>query len=148
MTDNTKPATLAEIVAEVEQLEDTLSAALSTLHLVTVSAGTAPFCEAACQSLRDSQAAVVTILTALREQEAVQAELFEALLPTEYVDGRWVLATDDGEPTAVVSYSSEPNPETGHVGWCWWAMGRIGDARTQGEAKSAALAALARAGAR
>ena len=27
------------------------------------------------------------------------------------------------EPWAVITRTDEPSPETGHVGWCWWAMG-------------------------
>ena len=28
-------------------------------------------------------------------------------------------------PAAVVTYSEEPSPETGHVGWMWWALGAV-----------------------
>ena len=27
------------------------------------------------------------------------------------------------EPSAVITYTDEPSPETGDVGWCWWADG-------------------------
>jgi hypothetical protein len=48
------------------------------------------------------------------------------------------------DPLALVTYrySDEPSPETGHVGWCWWAMGRMGDAPTFIEAKMAAQRAV------
>ena len=64
-------------------------------------------------------------------------------LPTEY----WQSARADApawhwpsnaEPLAVVTYATEPSPETGHVGWCWWARGRMGEAATYEAAKAAA----------
>lgn len=51
--------------------------------------------------------------------------------PTEYALGTWRLADDPepgDDPAGVIVYASEPSPETGHVGWCWWARGRMGDA--------------------
>ena len=45
---------------------------------------------------------------------------------------------------AVVVYTTEPSPETGHVGWCWWAAGRMGEADSLEDAKRAAEAAVAR----
>jgi hypothetical protein len=63
--------------------------------------------------------------------------------PYELVDGRWQGSTEY-EPNAVVVYSDEPSPETGHEGWVWWARGRMGEARSLAEAKQAAEAALAK----
>lgn len=54
--------------------------------------------------------------------------------PTEYVDGRWVVP-GEAEPEAVVTYASEPSPETGHVGWMWWALGKMGDAASYEDAR-------------
>lgn len=63
-------------------------------------------------------------------------------LPTEYVDGEWVVA-GEYEPAAVITYVPEPSPETGHVSWCWWALGRMGDAPSYEAAKAAAEAVIA-----
>lgn len=66
-------------------------------------------------------------------------------LPTEYIEGEWTRTRVNGaEPWAVVTYASEPSPETGHVGWCWWALGRMGEAPSYESAKAAAEAELAR----
>lgn len=59
-------------------------------------------------------------------------------LATEYVEGKWIVPTDESDPAAVVTYSEEPSPETGHVGWCWWALGKMGDADSYEAAKDAA----------
>lgn len=67
--------------------------------------------------------------------------------PTEFVDGQWVLPGEH-EPAAVVTYAIEPSPETGHVGWCWWARGDMGDAPSYEQAKAAAEAALGQQGER
>lgn len=58
-------------------------------------------------------------------------------LPIEYIDGEWIWGGGDGEPAAVITYAAEPSPETGHVGWCWWARGKMGDAKTLREAMAA-----------
>jgi hypothetical protein len=58
-------------------------------------------------------------------------------MATEYIEGEWVVP-GDFEPMAVVMYAEEPSPETGHVGWCWWALGAMGDAETYEEAKQMA----------
>ena len=65
--------------------------------------------------------------------------------PTEYVDGEWVLA-GDAEPAAVIIYTEEPIPETGHVGWCWWALGDMGDAASYEQARAAAEAVVRKRG--
>lgn len=66
-------------------------------------------------------------------------------LATEYVEGEWIVPTADcPEPAAVVTYASEPSPETGHVGWCWWALGRMGESASYEEAKAAAEAVVRR----
>jgi len=55
---------------------------------------------------------------------------------TEFFEGEWHFPKADGpEPWAVITYTDEPSPETGCVGWCWWALGRMGDAPTYEEAK-------------
>jgi hypothetical protein len=69
---------------------------------------------------------------------------FKGDLPTEYVEGEWCWPTDGSEPAAVVTFASEPSPETGHVGWCWWALGTMGDAKSYEDACRAAEAALHR----
>ena len=45
---------------------------------------------------------------------------------------------------AVITYTDEPSPETGHVGWCWWAMGSMGDAPSYEAARDAAVAEIQR----
>ena len=66
-------------------------------------------------------------------------------VPTEYVEGEWCWPAADGqEPWAVITFASEPSPETGHVGWCWWALGDMGDATTYDEARQKAEASLQR----
>lgn len=64
-----------------------------------------------------------------------------ASLPTEYVCGEWIMA-GQAEPDAVVTYASDPSPETGHVGWCWWARGKMGESRDYVAARDAAEKAL------
>lgn len=66
-------------------------------------------------------------------------------MATEYSDGEWRVPIADGpEPQAVVTYTEEPSPETGHVGWCWWALGRMGDANSYDEARRKAEASLSK----
>ena len=61
----------------------------------------------------------------------------------EYFEGQWHPdPPGEIEAWAYVVYATEPSPETGHVGWCWWAQGRMGDAATLGEAKAKAEAVL------
>jgi len=55
-----------------------------------------------------------------------------------------VRSSESSEPLAVVQFTEEPDPETGHVGWCWWAMGAMGDAPTYEEACERALAEVER----
>lgn len=64
-----------------------------------------------------------------------------AWIPTEFVAGEWILS-GQSEPDAVVTYASEPSPETGHVGWCWWARGKMGEASSYIGARKAAEASL------
>jgi hypothetical protein len=68
------------------------------------------------------------------------------LLPLEYVEGEWLSGAkvDNGDVGAVVSYAFEPSPETGHVGWIWWALGSMGDAGSMRQAMRDAEAALKR----
>lgn len=64
-------------------------------------------------------------------------------MATEYHEGEWHVPTPNvPEPWAVVTYAAEPSSETGHVGWCWWALGRFGDADSCEEAKQKAEKAL------
>jgi hypothetical protein len=79
------------------------------------------------------------------------AELLRLLrvnrLATEYWAGNsgalsWHCPSN-AEPLAVVTYASEPSPETGHAGWCWWARGKLGEAPTYESAKRAAETVLA-----
>jgi hypothetical protein len=62
-------------------------------------------------------------------------------MPIELVNGEWRGPGDaesSGDPQAVITYVTEPSPETGHVGWCWWALGQMGDAPTLAMAKDKA----------
>lgn len=64
-------------------------------------------------------------------------------IPIEYIEGEWVFGDDgEGDAAAVITYSVEPSPETGHVGWCWWALGKMGDAMTLRDAMTAAERAI------
>ena len=57
--------------------------------------------------------------------------------------GKWSLAKlSSEEPEAVVVYATEPSPETGHAGWCWWALGAIGEASSAEAAMEAAESRL------
>lgn len=62
-------------------------------------------------------------------------------LHTEFWNERWHWPSN-AEPRAVITYAEQESPETGHVGWCWWADGRMGDAETYEAAKAAAEAVL------
>lgn len=76
-----------------------------------------------------------------RERDEARAERDArpdiATLPTEYVCGEWIMS-GQAEPDAVVTYTREPGPETGHVGWCWWARGKMGESRDYMAARDAA----------
>lgn len=68
-------------------------------------------------------------------------------IPLELVEGEWIFGdreTADTEPAAVITYATEFIPETGDVGWCWWACGAMGDAPTLREAMARAEAAVLR----
>ena len=66
-------------------------------------------------------------------------------LATEYIQGKWVVPGQEGaEPAAVVTYATEPSPETGHVGWVWWAHGKMGEAASYEQACLAAEAVVRR----
>jgi hypothetical protein len=66
-------------------------------------------------------------------------------VPTEFFEGEWHFPRADGpEPWAVITLADEPSPETGHVGWCWWAMGSMGDAPSYEAARAAAEAEIQR----
>lgn len=64
-----------------------------------------------------------------------------ATLPTEHACGEWIMS-GQAEPDAVVTYASEPSPETGHEGWCWWARGKMGEAKDYMAAREAAERSL------
>lgn len=81
----------------------------------------------------------------LYELECEAAEEARKGLPTEYHEGEWHFAKPGNpEPWAVVTFTDEPSPETGHEGWCWWAMGSMGEAPTYEAACAAAVAELER----
>jgi hypothetical protein len=66
-------------------------------------------------------------------------------LPIEYVEGEWRYGCTDPEPpdaAACITFTTNPSPENGHVGWCWWALGKMGEARTLREARAAAEAVI------
>ena len=66
-------------------------------------------------------------------------------LATEYIEGEWTAPTDDSDPAAVITYTEEPSPETGHIGWLWWALGKMGEAPSYEAAKFAAECVVRRA---
>jgi hypothetical protein len=69
-------------------------------------------------------------------------------LPIEYVEGEWRCGCKDVEPPpagACIVFTPEPSPETGDVGWCWWAFGQMGSARTLMEARERCEAIISRA---
>ena len=51
----------------------------------------------------------------------------------EYIDGVW-RAPSDREPDAIVTFSETDGPEL-PAGWIWWALGRIGTAATESDAR-------------
>jgi len=59
-------------------------------------------------------------------------------LPVEYWGGRWHWPSN-AEPEAIVTFAHEPSPETGHIGWCWWALGKMGESETYEAAKESAV---------
>lgn len=64
-------------------------------------------------------------------------------LPVEFWNGRWHLPSGGrSDAIAIIVYDAEPCPETGHVGWCWWARGKMGEAKTYEDAKRQAEAKL------
>jgi hypothetical protein len=73
--------------------------------------------------------------------DVLVAMLRRGELCSEYFEGEW-RQPSEVEAWAVISYTEEPSPETGHVGWVWWAQGRMGDAPTLAAARARALAAL------
>lgn len=76
----------------------------------------------------------------LAERQPILGEV-----PTELVNGEWCFPQTEGpEPSAVITYTDEPSPETGDVGWCWWAYGSMGCAPTYEAARQAAEAEIKR----
>ncbi len=75
----------------------------------------------------------------------VEAARKALTVPTEFFEGEWHFPKVDGpEPWAVITYTDEPSPETGDVGWCWWAHGSMGCAPTYEAARQAAEAEIKR----
>lgn len=69
-----------------------------------------------------------------------------APFPIVYVEGEWIFGggeIDREDVGAIITYTTEPSPETGHVGWCWWALGKMGDAPKLEQARLAAEAVIA-----
>ena len=67
-------------------------------------------------------------------------------IPMCLVDGAWIWGDkqhENADVSAYVVYTTEPSPETGHIGWAWWALGRMGDANTLQDAMAQAKAKLA-----
>ncbi len=71
-------------------------------------------------------------------------------IPMCLINGQWIWGDkqhEDADVSACVVYTTEPSPETGHMGWVWWALGRMGDSNTlkyamaQAEAKLDQIAA-------
>ena len=60
-----------------------------------------------------------------------------------YIDGAW-RPPSEGQPWAFVGYTEEPTPDTGHVGWIWWAQGKMGDAPSFAAAREMAERTLRR----
>lgn len=61
--------------------------------------------------------------------------------PLDYVGGEW-LVNSEVEQQALVTFASESSPETGHVGWLWWANGDMGESPSYEQARLDAVAAL------
>lgn len=101
---------------------------------VRVPADPDPFCDAPFSSApnyysREEEAHYILddIDTLLAEVERLRIRCRLASTTLEFVRGAWVPAGDE-DALALVTYATSPSPETGHVGWCWWAKGKMGDA--------------------
>lgn len=67
-------------------------------------------------------------------------------IPMCLVNGQWIWGDkqhEDADVQAYIVYTTQPSPETGHEGWVWWALGRMGDANTLQDAMAQAEAKLA-----
>ena len=67
-------------------------------------------------------------------------------IPMCLVNGAWIWGDkqhEDADISACVVYPTQPSPETGHMGWVWWVLGRMGDANTLKDAMAQAEAKLA-----
>lgn len=103
---------------------------------------------------RDEVEAASDVIAWVSEYIGLDPESHYAMrraLPLEYHEGKWHLYREHkpepnagSEPAAIVTYCTEPSPETGHVGWVWWALGAMGDASTLAEAMDAAASAAHR----
>lgn len=62
----------------------------------------------------------------MSEPDHYIAECLAGNALTEYSDGWWRRPGASEAPEAVITYATKPSPETGHVGWCWWARGLMG----------------------
>ena len=66
-------------------------------------------------------------------------------IPMCLVNGAWIWGDkqhEDADISACVVYTTQPSPETGHMGWVWWVLGRMGDANTLKDAMAQAEAKL------
>jgi hypothetical protein len=57
-------------------------------------------------------------------------------LPIEYHEGEWIPGGNDDDMPAVITYAAKPGPG-GHIGWVWWALGKMGNASTLADAMRA-----------
>jgi hypothetical protein len=73
--------------------------------------------------------------------DVLVAMLRRGELCSEYFEGEW-RQPSEVEAWAVISYTEDPSPETGHVGWVWWAQGKMGEAPSLAAARMRALDAL------
>jgi hypothetical protein len=140
--------------AHVETFDGGAQVLLSQVHAEAVSVITAGIERAAreygvtCELQIQAYPTTDAYLLLLEENKRLQAELAEAerdrnrlreALPLEFRAGRWAHVDDDHDSDAVVTYASTPSPETGHVGWVWWARGKMGEASSLREAKRMAM---------
>lgn len=129
------PGTREEVVSAIESLRSRASAAESRIaeleaHINAAGDGT---------NLVELLDLYHTRMMEAQAQRDARPDI--RTLPTEFVAGEWILS-GQAEPDAVVTWASEPSPETGDVGWCWWAQGKMGSRRYYMDARNAAERAL------
>lgn len=137
------------LVAEVRRLTSELAA--TEFGRQSAMAGVERLRAELAEARRDASEQALLAEERLAHAHATQAELEEAerdrnrlheLLPLEFRAGRWAHGDGDDDPAAVITYSTTPSPETGHVGWVWWARGKTGEASSLREAKRMAVGKL------